>query len=100
MEIQADPARACAPVAAREETMLKTLKLTPTLLAHLARVADAEATYPNETAGYLPVEIEKVALADAVLTAIAEQVARLERLPATAPVVPVVVTSKRERGRG
>lgn len=91
MDLQANPARACVPREARDVMPLKTLKLTPAMAFQLGRIAELDAIYPNEDEGYLIVEVEKVALADLVIAAVAAQAERLERLPVKARAVPVVV---------
>lgn len=77
------------------------LRLTDEIQRCLGRVERATALYPNADDGVAPLDREKVALADAVVHAVAEQTAaRLRRLPARAPLIPVRVRIARRHKRG
>lgn len=84
--------------------MLKTLKLTPLLVAQLERVERAAGLYPNEDDGYAPLEREQLLLAEIVFEEVQRQQVqqhRIRRLPARAvnpSVVEVTLRPKRRQG--
>lgn len=84
--------------------MIKTLTLTPEILAALADVRRAERVYVPGRDSAAVVEIPKIDLADAVLDAIATQaertrLQRLQTLPKPRPVPVVVEVALRRKWR-
>lgn len=84
--------------------MIKTLTLTPEILAALAAVRRAEQTYVPGVVSAAKIEIPKLDLADALLRALAEQadaarVARLAQLPKAKPVPVIVEVALRRKWR-
>ena len=81
------------------------LTITPPIVRALGRVERASALYPNDDEGVEPLNIEKLALADAVVRAVEAQrlarIARLQQVPRPR-VIPVVVDLRlvRRRQRG
>lgn len=83
--------------------MMKTLILTPAILAALEAVRDAEQRYEPGRDSAAVIELPQLDLADAILAAIAAQTAarraRLETLPKARPVPVVVEVALRRKWR-